>query len=115
MNETGSILNTGCISGRVGTVKCKMELEVGEILFKLHEIVQVEHLIQGTGSIEVVHHTVAGLESLCHPHDLRTERSHTGTTTYPHHLSLGIYYRVEVAIRSAHAHLVAGFESEYVA
>ena len=43
--EARSILHARCIGCRIGTVQCKMELEVGEILFNLQEVFQIEHFI----------------------------------------------------------------------
>ena len=55
------------------------------------------------------------MKGLCEPHYLGAQRSHAGTAAYPHHLGFGIHYGMEVTIRTRHHHLVAGFESEYVA
>ena len=91
-----------------------MEVEVGIFLLQTQEVVEVEHLVQRTCTIEVVHLAVRGMQRLCHVHNLSTQRSHTGTATNPYHLLLRVEVRVEVAERTAHNHLVAGFQREDV-
>ena len=54
--EARSVLHACCIGCRIGTVQCKVELEVGEILFNLQEVFQIEHFVQCTRTIEVIHH-----------------------------------------------------------
>ena len=92
-----------------------MESEVRKIFFELQEIVEIEHFIERACAVEIVHHAVGSLESLRHMHYLRAQRSHTRTAAYPHHLGFAVENGMEVAIRTAHPHLVARFESEYVA
>ena len=45
-------------------------------------------------------------------HNLRAQRSHTGATANPNHLSLRVKYRMEIAIRTGHHNLIARFEAE---
>ena len=112
MDEARRVLHASRVGSGVWTVERKVESEVGELLLQLEEILQVEHLIQGTSAIEVRHLAVCRMQGLCHVHDLRTERSHTRTTTDPHHLTFRIEDRMEIAIRATHQHLVARFEGK---
>ena len=84
-----------------------MEVEVGILLLQAEEVVEIEHLVEGAGTIEVVHLAILRVERLGHVHDLCTQRSHTGTTTDPNHLALRVEMRMEVAVRATHDHLVA--------
>ena len=59
-----------------------------------------------------MHLAVARIEGLEHVHYLRTERSHTGTTTYPNHLALAVEDRVEITIRTRHRYLITRLERE---
>ena len=43
---------------RIGTVESQVECEVGELLLKLQEVLEVEHLVERTRTVEVGHHTV---------------------------------------------------------
>ena len=86
--ETGGIFHACGIGGRVGTVERQMERKVGEFLFEMEEILQIEDLIESAGAIEIRHLAVGGMQRLGHIHDLRTQGSHTGTAAYPHHLFL---------------------------
>ena len=92
-----------------------MELEVGELFFELQEIVKIEHFVESTCSVEIIHRAVGSLQRLKQPHYLRTQRGHAGTAAYPHHLLLAVSYGVEVAVRTAHQHLIARFQSEDIA
>ena len=91
-----------------------MELEVGEFFLDGEEVVEVEHFVEGAGTVEVVHNAVGGVKCLGHVHDLSAKRSHTGATAHPYHFALRVENRMEVAIRAAHKHLVARFEREDV-
>ena len=72
MNETCRIANACCICCRIRTVECQMELEVREILFYLQEVFQIEHFVQRTCTVEVVHGTICDVQCLCQVHDLCT-------------------------------------------
>ena len=74
MNESGGVFHTGRIRRGVGAVKGEMELEVGEFLLKLQEVVEIEYLVERARAVEVVHLAVGGLQGLCHVHDLGAER-----------------------------------------
>ena len=87
-NETSSVLHSEAISLGVWTVKGKMEVEVGEIAFKLKEVLQEEHFVNGTCTIEIVHFTVTHIFCLEQVHDLCTKWSHTSATANPNHLTL---------------------------
>ena len=89
-----------------------MELEVGEILFNLQEVFQIEHFIQCTCTVEVIHHAICSVQCLRHMHNLCTQRSHTGTTADPHHLLLGVEYRMEVSVRATHGYLITRFQGK---
>ena len=93
--EARSVLHARCIGCRIGTVQCKMELEVGEILFYLQEVFQVEHLVESTRAVEVVHHTVGCVQRLREVHNLRTQRSHAN-------LSTGMKQKASLAISLVH-------------
>ncbi|GFH88454.1 hypothetical protein IMSAGC001_03897 [Bacteroides acidifaciens] len=112
MNEAWSVLHTRSIGCRIRTVKSQVECEVREVFFDLQEVFQIEHFVQCTGTVEVRHLTVGSMQSLRQVHDLRTQRSHTSTTTNPHHFLVGIKDRVEVSVRTAHDNLVTRFQSE---
>ena len=112
--ETCRVLHARCIGCRVGTVQCQMEVEVGIILLQLQEVLQIEHFVQGTCTIEVVHLAVCGMQRTGHVHDLCAQRSHTGTTTYPNHFLLRIEDRMEISVRTTHGHLVTRFQREDV-
>ena len=60
-NEAWSVFYTQCISLRIWTVQCQVEVEVGEFLFDAEEVLEVEHFVQGTSSVEVVHLAVGSL------------------------------------------------------
>ena len=85
--EACGILDTCCIGLGIGTVQRKVEVEVVELLLQCEEVVEEWDLLLCACTVEVVHLTVAALTGLEHVHDLCTERSHTGTTTYPNHLT----------------------------
>ena len=87
-DESGRVLHAKAISLRIRTVKRQVEVEVRELLLHLQEVLHEEDLVDGTGAVEVMHLTIRSVERLQHMHDLRTERSHTGTTTDPNHLFL---------------------------
>jgi len=110
MNESSRIFNTRSISGRIRTVKRQVERKVWEFFLYFQEIFQIEHFVQGTRAIEVRHLTIRSLQRLRHVHDLGTQRSHTSTTTNPHHLSLRIENWVEITIRTTHSHLITRFQ-----
>ena len=112
MDEARRIFHACGICCGIWTVECQVEVEVGILLLQSEEVVKIEDLVERTSTIEVVHLTVGGVERLRHVHDLRTERGHTGTTTYPDHLTFGVEVRVEITERSAHRHLVAWFQRE---
>ena len=112
--KAGIVLHTGCVGLGIRTVEREMEVEIGEFLFQLPEVLQEEGLCQRAGTIEEMHLTVSAVQRLGHVHDLRTKRSHTGTTTNPNHLFASIKARMEVTIRTTHHHLVTGLEAEDV-
>ena len=91
-----------------------MEREVREVFLNLQEIFQIEYFVQCTCTIEVRHLTVGSMQRLGQVHDLCTQRSHTGTTTYPHHLFLRIEDRMEVSVRTTHNYLITGFQRKDV-
>ena len=61
-----------------------------------------------------MHLAVGRMQRLCHVHDLRTQRSHAGTTTDPNHFFLAVEMRMEVTVRTTHNHLVTRFQREDV-
>ena len=89
-----------------------MECEVREVFFDLQEVLQIEYFVQRTGTIEVRHLTIGNVQCLRQVHDLCTQRSHTGTTTNPHHFLVRIQDWVEISIRTAHNNLVTRFQRE---
>ena len=89
-------------------------MEVGEILFELEEVFEEENFVDGTCTVEIVHFAVAHVLRFEQVHDLCTKGSHTGTTADPNHFALRIVARMEITIRAAHHHLVAGLEAEDV-
>ena len=114
MHEACGVFHACGIGCGIGTVESQVEMEVGEILLQTEEVLEIEHLVERTRTIEIVHLAIGGMERLGHVHNLRTERSHTGTTTNPDHLLLRVEVRMEVAERTTHNHLVAGFQREDV-
>ena len=79
-----------------GTIEGQMEVEVGEVLLQLMEVVKVEDLVEGTGTVEVVHLSVGAVERAGEVHNLSTQRGHTGTTANPDYLGVEC---VKVAFR----------------
>lgn len=61
MYESGGIFDPCGIGGRVGTVKCEVEFEIRKFFLKLEKIVQIEHLVESTCPVEIVHLAVGGL------------------------------------------------------
>src|SRR5574344_2786308 len=98
MHESSGVFHSCCIGSGVGTVECQVEVEVGILLLQSEEVVEIEHLVECACAIEVVHLAVGSVQRLGHVHNLRAQRSHTSTTTYPYHLLLGADVRMEVAI-----------------
>ena len=123
MDEAGSVGHAGGIGGGVGTVEGQVEVEVGEVFLQLVEVVEVEHLVEGAGAVEVVHGAVGAMEGAGEVHDLCAEGSHAGAAADPDHL---VALRVvapgavlgaadaEFAVGAAHDDLVAGLEGEYI-
>ena len=118
-HEARCVLDTCCICLRIGTVESEVEVEVGEVLLELQEVIEERNLLQRAGTIEIVHgaltvfilHTV----TLQHMHDLSTQRSHTGTTTDPNHLTTCAVLRTELTIGAAHDDLITGLQAKDVA
>ena len=102
--EARSIFDSCCICLWIWTVEGEMEVEVREVLLKLEEVIEEWNFLKSTRTIEVVHWTLTILwsntMSLEHVHDLCTERSHTGTTTYPDHLTTCAILWTELTIRA---------------
>ena len=113
-DESGSVLYAQAVCLGVGTVQSQVEMEIGEFLLQSEEVFQEEHFVDGTGTIEIVHLAVAALTGLEHVHNLRTQGSHTGTTTYPNHLALRVVDGTELSVRTAHGYLVTGLQAEDV-
>ena len=88
MDEARGIGNSDFIGDRIGTVERKMELEVGEFFFESEEVVEIEHFVERTGAVEVIHYAVGASERLGHVHDLRAQGCHAGATSDPHHFGL---------------------------
>ena len=59
MHKTWSILHSCSICRWIRTVKSKMEVEVLILFFERKEIVEIEHFIQSTSTIEVMHFAVS--------------------------------------------------------
>ena len=115
VNEAGSILNAGCISCRIRTVKGKSEVEVRELLLNLCEVLKIEGLYKSTGAIEEAN-GLLGLQGLEQMHDVAAKRSHTSTTTYEDvFLGVGIVVRKkELAVRTGNHNLVTRLAGEYI-
>ena len=60
-NEAWSVFYTQCISLRIWTVQCQVEVEVRELLLQLQEILQEEYLVNSTSTIEIVHLAIGSL------------------------------------------------------
>ena len=86
VDEAGGVGYASFVGCWVGTVEGQMEVEVGEVLFELMEVVEVEDFVEGAGAIEVVHLSVGAVERARQVHNLCTKRSHTGATANPNHL-----------------------------
>ena len=124
VDEAGCVGYAGFVGCGVGTVESQMEVEVGEVLLELMEVVEVEDFVEGAGTVEVVHLSVGAVERAREVHNLCTKRSHTGATANPNHLGvlrsvapLTVFGTadVEVAVGAGHYDFVAGLEREYVA
>ena len=113
-NEAGSVLHAHGICLGIGTIEREVEVEVGEILLELEEIFEEEDFIDSTRAVEIVHFAVTHVFRLEQVHDLRTKRSHTGTTADPNHFTFRIVVRVELTVRTTHHHFVAGFQTKDV-
>ena len=61
VDEARGVLHAGCVGGRVGPVEGQVEVEVGVRLLQLQEVVQVEHLVQRAGAVEVVHRALVAV------------------------------------------------------
>ncbi len=83
VDEAGGVGYAGFVGCWVGTVEGQMEVEVGEVLLELTEVVEVEDLVEGAGAVEVVHLSVGAMERAREVHNLSTQRSHAGATAYP--------------------------------
>ena len=98
-NEARRVLDACCICLRIGTVESKVEMEIGEVLLQLQEVVEERNLLQCACTIEVVHGALTVLilnaVALEHMHNLSTQRSHTGTTANPNHLSASAILRAD--------------------
>lgn len=124
VDEARGVWYAGFVGCGVGTVESKMEVEVGEVLLQLMEVVEVEDLVEGAGAVEVVHLSVGAVERAGEVHNLCTQRSHTSASANPNHL--GVLRRVaplvvfrsadvEVAVGAGHYDFVAGLEREDIA
>ena len=113
-DESRVVLHAERVRLLVWEVECEVEVEVRIFLLEFEEVLHEEHLVDSACSVEIVHFAVACVKCLEHVHDLCTERSHTGTTTNPDHLALGVEHRCKFSVRSAHHALVAWFEAEDV-
>ena len=111
-DEARGVLDTQLVGLRVRTIQREVEMEVGELLLQREEILEEEDFVDSTSTVEIVHLTVAALAGLEHVHDLRTQRSHTGSTTDPDHLLLAVINRTELTVRTAHANFIPRFERE---
>ena len=78
MHEAGSILDSGSVCRRVGTVEREVELEVREFLLDFREVLEVECLHERAGSVEEAD-LASCLEGLEQVHDVAAQGSHTGT------------------------------------
>ena len=114
MDESRRIFHACGIGGRVGTVEREVEVEIREFLLQTEEIFEIENLVQRTRTVEIMHFAVGRLQSLGHVHNLGTQRSHSCASTDPNHLLFRVEMRMEVAKRTAHRHLVAGFQRENI-
>ena len=99
-HESRRVLDSSLVCLRVWTVEGEVEVEVVELLVECEEVVEERNLLEGTCSLEVVHLAVACVEGLEHVHDLCTERSHTGTTADPNHLTTSAVLWTELSVRT---------------
>ncbi len=90
-----------------------MEVEVGELPLDLGEILEVERLDQGAGTIEEVDLPL-GPERLEQMHDMAAERCHAGAATHEDvFLAVRIVLRKEeLSVRTADPHLVTRLAGE---
>ena len=114
MNESCGVFHASSIGCWVWAVESQMEMEVGEFLFQSMEIVEVEHLVECTCAIEIMHLAIGSVQCFGHVHDLCTQRSHTCTTANPYHFLLAVEMWMEIAERTTHNNLVAWFKREDV-
>lgn len=85
MHETSGIRYASRIGGGVGTVQGEVEMKVGEVFLELAEVVEIEDLVQGAGTVEIVHLAVSDIHGAGQMHDLCAQRRHACATTYPYH------------------------------
>ena len=83
VDEAWGVGYASFVGSGVGTVEGEMEVEVGEILLELTEVVEVEDLVEGAGAVEVVHLSVGAVECAREVHNLSTQRGHAGATADP--------------------------------
>ncbi len=123
MDEASSVLHAGGVGGGVGSVEGQVEVEVGVRLLEFEEVIEVEHLVEGAGAVEVVHGAVVAVEGAREVHDLGAEGCHAGAAADPYHLvAVGVVgpgvvlgaAHVELAVGAAHDDLVTGLEGEDV-
>ena len=99
--ETSNIWYTCCISLRIRSVECEVELEVRELLLDCVIVIEVESLLKGACSIEEVNLAVS-LFCVEQMHDVASHRSHTRTTTYEDELLVcrKILWKEELTVRT---------------
>ena len=113
-DEARGVLDTELVCLRVRTVQRQVEMEVRELLLQSEEIVEEEDFVDSTCAVEIVHLTVTAVSRSQHMHDLSTQRSHSGASAHPYHLTLCVVLRTELTIRSRHDDLVARLQREDV-
>ena len=91
-----------------------MEVEVREFFLDFREILEVERLDEGAGTVEEVDFLL-GLERLEQVHDVAAERGHAGAATHEDVLlAVRIFRKQELTVRTADPHLVAWLAREHV-
>jgi len=124
VDEAWGVGHTGCVGGWVWAVEGEVEVEVGEVLLQLVEVVEVEHFVECACAVEVVHGAVGAVECAGEVHDLSAERGHAGAAADPYHLvAVGAVgpgavvgaAHAELAVGAGHDDLVAGLQGEDVA
>ena len=109
--ESGLVGNTCSIGCGIGTVQSQVEREVGELLLYLVEILEIEGLLERTGTVPERYRTL-GLLGLEQVHQMASHGGHTGTTANEDKLLIvgQVVGQEELSVGARDGDLVTRFE-----